>query len=183
MRLRCKKLIKLIFSFKTHMQLWAAHCDQDDGLDNIFQMAHYALLLLLHVETFSQMEAHTGTHTRLLNPGPAPLETWSERLQLNLKVKGGCENVSTVYAGAFFEDYTAVIHIVTLTRWPAVSGSLLRACSLERSCSVLWNIVTCGLVCVMNSPQWEEWGWFWFFYSMSSTQIFGWTLVCSFRSG
>lgn len=32
-----------------------------------------------------------------------PLESWSPRLQLNLKVKGGHENVSTVYAGDFLK--------------------------------------------------------------------------------
>lgn len=150
------------------MLVLRVHCDGDDGFGNILLVSLYTILLLLHIKNFLT-DRHTLEHTHApVDPEAAPLETRSERLQLNLKVKGGCENVSTVYPGAFFEDYTAVIHIVTSTRWPAVSGSVLRACSLERSCSVLWNIVTCGLVCVVNSPQWEEWGWFWFFYSMSN---------------
>ncbi len=118
----------------------------------------------MYITTCSQThtQSQTGTHTCVdlpSTPARAPLETQSVRLQLNLKVKGGYENVSTVYPGDFLK---IILRLFTI--WPRHGDQLwvglLRACSPERARSVLWNIVTCGLACVMNSPQWEEWKWF-----------------------
>lgn len=74
---------------------------------------------ILKRHTLTQERAHSQTsHRPLLGPF---LETWSVRLQLIPKVRGGCENVSTVYPGAFWRLYCSCSHcdLDTVT----VSGS------------------------------------------------------------
>lgn len=63
---------------------------------------------ILKRHTLTQERAHSQTsHRPLLGPF---LETWSVRLQLIPKVRGGCENVSTVYPGAFWRLYCSCSH-------------------------------------------------------------------------
>lgn len=58
-------------------------------------LAHYSN----HSYKNAYVHAQKHSCTDLLStPGCPPLEVWSVRLQLNLKVKGGCENASSVYS-------------------------------------------------------------------------------------
>lgn len=66
----------------------------------------------------SKMPAYTHKNTHIhstpSDPWTGPLSgTWSLRLQLNPKVTGGCENVSTVYSGAFLKIMQRLF-----TLWP-----------------------------------------------------------------
>lgn len=74
-----------------------------------FQTPSVARDMTVHDNMLTQIakeNTHRGTDTFADPPSTAiPLESWSLRLQLNLKYKGGYENDSTVYP----EDFLKII--------------------------------------------------------------------------
>lgn len=120
---------------------------------------------ILKRHTLTQERAHSKTsHRPLLGPF---LETWSVRLQLIPKVRGGCENVSTVYPGAFWRLYCScsLCDLDTVTSCERVYCVSTARRGLAPRCEIS--------VCVVNSAPRAEWKRFLFFYSASSALL--WT--------
>lgn len=127
-----------------------------------------------HAVTNGNTHTHRNTHMRRppVDPRPAPLETGSVRLQLNLKVKGGYENVSTVYPGDFLK---IILRLFTI--WPRHGDQLwagLQPGEVSRGIVKYCHLRTC--LC-HELPSVRRMEMVWFFYSGSNTPIFGWTPV------
>ncbi len=130
----CKlRWISSLITFKMNVLLWMQIFPTSKYYKHCYKNTHCS------IHPYPQTIPNRNTHTQTsCHPAPTSLEARSDRLQLNLKVKEGYENASTVYPGDFWRLYCCCspfdLDMVTSCEWvycmPAARRGLTLYCEI-----------------------------------------------------